>query len=149
MHVGQLTRKQPVSVGPDTPVQIVARMMDQRAVGAVVVVEQGRPVGIVTDRDLVVRSLALGLPVDARVDGLMTPDPVLLDATASPHDAVGLFEHHGVRRIPLVEDGRLVGVLTLDDLLVNTVSDLTAIVRPITGQVIFGHPEAHATLVER
>jgi CBS domain-containing protein len=148
MHVGQLTRKQSVSVSPDTPVQEVARLMDQRAVGAVVVVEGGRPVGIVTDRDLAVRSLALGLPVDARVDSLMAPDPVLLDAAASPRDAVGLFEHHGVRRIPLVEDGRLVGVLALDDLLVNTVSDLTAIVRPITGQVIFGHPEAHAALVE-
>ena len=78
----------------------------------------------------------------------MTTDVIVLDADAPPHDAIGLFERHGIRRLPLVESERLVGLLTVDDLLVNTISDLTAVVRPITGQVIFGHPEAGAALME-
>jgi signal-transduction protein with cAMP-binding, CBS, and nucleotidyltransferase domain len=149
MQVRHLTRKEPVSVGPETPVREVARVMDERVVGAVVVVDGERPIGIVTDRDLVVRLLARGLPDDARVDSVMTVDPVVLDADASPTRAVHLFERHAVRRLPLVDAGRFVGLLAVDDLLVNTVADLTAVVRPITGEVIFGHPEPHATLAEQ
>jgi len=148
MQVRHLARKEPVSVGPGTAVREVARVMDERVVGAVVVVEGGRPIGIVTDRDLVVRLLARGLPDDVRVDSVMTADPVVVDADASPARAVHLFERHAVRRLPLVDAGQLVGLLAVDDLLVNTVADLTALVRPITGEVIFGHPEPHVTLVE-
>ena len=61
---------------------------------------------------------------------------------------MALFEHHGVRRLPLVEADRVIGLLAVDDLLVNTIADLTAAVRPITGQVLFGHPESGAALVE-
>ena len=84
MQVKELTRRPLVSVAPDTPVREVARLMDQTVVGAVVVVEGHRPVGIVTDRDLVVRSMARDLPADARIDSVMTVDPVVLDAHAPP-----------------------------------------------------------------
>ena len=62
MQVRHLARKEPVSVGPETPVREVARVMDERVVGAVVVVDGERPIGIVTDRDLVVRLLAGASP---------------------------------------------------------------------------------------
>jgi signal-transduction protein with cAMP-binding, CBS, and nucleotidyltransferase domain len=148
MEVRELTRKPPVSAPVQATVADVARLMDDKVVGAVVVVDGERPVGIVTDRDLVVRAVARGLPPDARIDDIMTTDLVVLDATAPPAEAVRLFEHHSVRRIPLVEGDQLVGVLSVDDLLVNAVSELSAVIRPITGQVIFGHAEPHASLAE-
>jgi CBS domain-containing protein len=110
-------------------------------VGAVVVTEAERPIGIVTDRDLALRVVARRLPSDARVDAVMSTDVVTLPAGADLREAIRLFAVHPIRRLPLVEGGRLVGVLTMDDLLVDVIGDLTALVRPVTGQVIFGHPE--------
>ena len=148
MQVREFTRRPLVSVTPDTPVREVARLMDRTVVGAVVVVEGHRPVGIVTDREP-------GGPLDGSGPAGRWPDrqrddggPGGAGCGRTPHAAVALFEHHGVRRLPLVEEDRVIGLLAVDDLLVNTIADLTAAVRPITGQVLFGHPESGAALVE-
>jgi len=53
---------------------------------------------------------------------------------------VRILTEHAFRRLPLVEEGRMVGMLTVDDLLMDVVSDRANLVRPITGEVIFGHP---------
>jgi len=88
-----------------------------------------------------VRALARRLPSDSRVDAVMSTGVVTLGATADLREAVRIFAAHAFRRLPLVEEGRMVGMLTLDDLLMDVVSDLANLVRPITGEVIFGHPE--------
>jgi len=121
----------------------VAALMDEVAVGAVVVIDDDeRPVGMVTDRDLTVRALARRLPSDSRVDAVMSTPVVTLGGTADIQEALRIFAGHPFRRLPLVEEGRMVGMLTVDDLLMNVVSDLANLVRPITGEVIFGHPES-------
>jgi signal-transduction protein with cAMP-binding, CBS, and nucleotidyltransferase domain len=119
--------------------------MDEHAVGALVIVDDDRPTGIVTDRDLVVRAVAHALPGDARVDSVMSTGVVTLDARADVRDAFGIFDTQPIRRLVLIEDDKLAGVITADDLLVDVVADLGRLTRPITGQVIFGHPESHAT----
>jgi CBS domain-containing protein len=116
--------------------------MDLMAVGALVVVEtDGRPVGIVTDRDLVVRAMARGLSPHARVDTVMSTDLVTMPPDADLREAFRIFDEHAIRRLPLVAGDRLVGMLTIDDLVVDAVADLVRLVRPVTGQVLFGHPE--------
>jgi signal-transduction protein with cAMP-binding, CBS, and nucleotidyltransferase domain len=127
-----------------------ARLMDDCAVGAVVVVDQegGRPVGIVTDRDLVVRAMARNISPDARVDSVMSMGVTCLDANADLHDAVRVFATHPIRRLPLVAGDRMVGMLTVDDLLVDLSSDLSNVVRGVTAQVLFGHPEAKVPAAE-
>ena len=115
--------------------------MDQEAVGAVVVTDGDRPVGIVTDRDLAVRALARGVPGDARIDAVMSTDLVTMGATADVREALRVFESRTFRRLPLVDVGHMVGILTLDDLLINAVGDLGRLTRVVTGQVVFGHPE--------
>ena len=142
MKARDATRKLPVTVSADTTVSDVAELMDHHAVGAVLVTEGERPTGIVTDRDLAVRVLARRLPPDARVDSVMSTDVVTLPADADLREATRLFAEHPVRRLPLVEGGRVVGVLTMDDLMVDAIGDLAALVRPVTGQVLFGHPES-------
>jgi CBS domain-containing protein len=135
-----------VHVPPDATLGEAARMLDVAAVGAVVVVdpETKALVGIVTDRDLVVRGLARGLAADARVDAVMSMDVVVIDADADLHDAIGLFATYPFRRIPVVSHGELVGMLTVDDLLVDVACDLGNLVRGVTAQVLFGHPEPQA-----
>jgi len=134
-------RKAPVTVAPDRAIADVAALMDRAVVGGVVVVDDDRLVGIVTDRDLAVRALARRAPVDARVDSVMSTDVVTLDASADVRDAIRIFSSHAIRRLPLVDGGRMVGMITVDDLVVDAASDLAELVRPLTGQLIFGHPE--------
>jgi CBS domain-containing protein len=142
MRAIEAARKAPVTVARDDTLATMAAVMDRQVVGAVVVVEDDRPVGIVTDRDLVVRGLARQLPPDTRADAVMSPDLVTIDASADLREAIQLLRQHPFRRLPLTDEGRMVGMLSVDDLLINGVDDLNALVRSITGQVIFGHPEA-------
>lgn len=142
MRAIEAARKQPVTITPDRTVTEAAELMDRSAVGALVVVEaDGRPVGIVTDRDLVVRALAHRCDPDARVDSAMSTDLITLAPDADLRDALKVFEEHPVRRLPLVEADRLVGMVTMDDLVVDLASDLGRLTRPILGQVLFGGPE--------
>ena len=109
--------------------------------GALIVMDGDRPVGVVTDRDITVRAVARDVPADARVDAVMSHGVVALDADADLRKALPIFHSHAIRRLPLVEDGSIVGMITTDDLLIDLVADLGELVRPITGQVVFGYPE--------
>jgi CBS domain-containing protein len=110
-----------VSAAPAATVRQVAELMRERNVGSVVLVdEDGAIAGFVTDRDL-----ALGALTDGRDPG----DPVAAHAsspviTATPgmdvEAAAELMVRHGVRRLPVLDDGRLTGIITLDDLAVRT-----------------------------
>jgi CBS domain-containing protein len=102
-------------------VREVAELMRERNVGSVVLVDDdGEPVGFVTDRDLAVSVLADGRdPADLAADHASTPV-----VTGSPamdvREAAELMTGHGIRRLPVVDDGRLTGIVTLDDLAVRT-----------------------------
>jgi CBS domain-containing protein len=145
MHAVEAARRSPVTVTPDQTITAAAELMDRAAVGALVVTEpDGRPVGIVTDRDLVVRALARRASADARVDSVMSTDLVTLAPDADLRDALEVFEEQPIRRLPLVDGERLAGMLTMDDLVVDLTADLTRLTRPVVGQVLFGHREAEA-----
>jgi CBS domain-containing protein len=95
----------------------VARMMRDTDVGSLPVVsDANEPVGIVTDRDLVVRVVAEGkAPDTVRVSEVYTENPVTVEPEESLDEALRLMAQHKVRRLPVVEDGRLVGVLAQAD----------------------------------
>jgi CBS domain-containing protein len=143
MKVYESIRRSAVAVEVDRPVAEVARVMEQAAVGSVVVLDGGTPVGIVTDRDLVRRWLAHRLEPEARIDAIMSTPLVTIPADADVRDVYRLFDAHAVRRIAAVDpDGSLVGVLSVDDVLMNLVADLTAVVKPVTAEVLFGQRDA-------
>jgi CBS domain-containing protein len=145
MHAVEAVRKAPVTIAPDQSITEAADLMDRSAVGALVVTEpDGRPVGIVTDRDLVVRALARRASADARVDSVMSTDLVTLSPDADLRDALKVFEDKPIRRLPLVDGEHLAGMLTIDDLMVDLTADLTRLTRPVVGQVLFGHREPAA-----
>jgi len=142
MQAKQAIRKAMVTVPAGASIGDAADLMDRAVVGALVVVDGDRPVGIVTDRDLVVRAMVRRLPMNARIDSVMTAEVVTLPADADLHDALKVFSSHAIRRLPLTEGGRVVGMLTVDDLAIDLVNDLGTLFRPVVGQVIFGAPEA-------
>jgi signal-transduction protein with cAMP-binding, CBS, and nucleotidyltransferase domain len=149
MRAVDAVRKPPVTIAPDASIAEAACLMDSQVVGAVVVMDGVRPVGVVTDRDITIRAVARDVPADARVDAIMTPGVVALDAGEDLRHALPIFRSHAIRRLPLVRDGRIVGMLTTDDLLIDLVADLGDLVRPITGQVVFGYPEPSNLPAER
>jgi CBS domain-containing protein len=126
-----------VVVSADQTIAEAAEIMNETGVGALVVVDGELPVGLLTDRDLVRRGLARGLPSDARVDAVMTMPVITIDAEADAHDVYRVLRSHAVRRIPVVSDGKLVGMITTDDLLIHLAADLDDLVRPVTGEVLF------------
>ncbi|MFB6218768.1 MAG: CBS domain-containing protein [Halobacteriaceae archaeon] len=111
---------------PDDPVAEIATRMADGGVGSVVVTEDHRPVGIVTDRDLAVRVLAAGADPDGLCAGdVMTADPATARSTAGVLELAAAICEAGVRRMPIVDDGdHIVGIVTLDDLLLLFVEEL-------------------------
>lgn len=124
-----------VGVGPDRTVAHVAQVMEQSGIGFVVVVDDGTPVGVVTDRDLVRRVLAARLDADVRVDSVMSAPVVTVDAEADLVDAVAAFGRHAVRRLVVTSGTRFVGVLSLDDLLVDTAGSLMDLTAPLASEI--------------
>ena len=113
MKVKDLMTTQPTVVKPEDMVSQAATLMKQEDCGAIPVVSKdGKLVGIVTDRDIVIRVVAAGKDARATpVSAVMSVDPVTLSADASADDAEKLMAEHQVRRLPVVADGRLVGLI--------------------------------------
>ena len=142
MRARDAIRKLPETIQADETIARAAHRMDEAAVGALVVIDEGRPVGIVTDRDLVVRAMARGYPLDSRVDSVMTTGLVGIDADEDLRQAIQLFSHHAIRRLPVVEGDEIRGMITLDDVVIDLAHDLEEATKPLAAQVLFGHPEA-------
>jgi CBS domain-containing protein len=123
-----------VTAAPETPVREVAELMRDRNVGSVVLVgEDGAPVGFITDRDLAVSVLADGHDASAPAGGHASAPVVTGRPGMDVKQATELMISHGVRRLPIVEGDRLIGIVTLDDLAVR-IGDLE-IAASITQQV--------------
>ncbi|MFB6084135.1 MAG: CBS domain-containing protein [Halorientalis sp.] len=111
---------EPVTARRDTPVPELAQTMLDEDLGDLIVTEDDEPVGIVTDRDIAL-AVARADDLDALTAAdVMTPDPVTIDADATAVELPSTMAEGGVRRIPVVDDGRLVGVATLDDVVATT-----------------------------
>jgi len=117
--LGKICVKPVVTASAQMTVDEAARSMRSKNVGALVVVNAGRPVGMLTDRDIAVEVVAKGLDPDAvRVGEVMHKKPITIRDDLGIFDAAKAFARTGVRRLPVVrKDGTLVGVLAVDDLI--------------------------------
>jgi CBS domain-containing protein len=144
MKISDLALREPVVIGCDGTMADTAALMASSGVGSVIVVEDDRPVGIVTDRDLVTRGVARAYPADGRIDGLMTMGVIALDVDHDLEDLVHVFRDHAVRRIPIVDQDRVVGVVSLDDVMVLVADELSTISKVLAGQIMFPHANDEA-----
>ena len=112
MNVRELMTTAPVTVEPDATLGEVAVLMKQEDCGSIPVVEDGRLVGIVTDRDIVIRGVAAGSdPKTQRVSTVMSADPVTISPDDDLTDAEKVMADRQIRRLPVVENGKLVGII--------------------------------------
>lgn len=119
MHIRDVMTPNPRTVTPDDSIQNAARIMRDEDTGAVPVVDNGRPVGMVTDRDIVVRAVADGSQLNRPVSEIVTGAVVTVTPDTSTRDAAQLMSEHQIRRLPVVENERLVGIVSLGDLAVK------------------------------
>lgn len=139
MRIDRLTVRAAVTVSPDTTVRRAARTMAEHGVGCLVVTDHDRLVGVVTDRDLVTRALAADVPSDGRIDAVMSMDVITVDAGADVRDVVRMFGQHAVRRIPIITENRVTGVVSLDDMLATAGQQLAELTNGLTAQLLFPH----------
>jgi CBS domain-containing protein len=127
-----LVAREPVSCGPDTPVGEVLRGMQARKIGSMLVVDAaGRLLGIFTRHDVLDRIALAGCPPATPIGAVMTRDPLTLPAEASAYEAALLIADRGIRHIPVVDGGRVIGVVTERDLFALQRVSLRAIQRTI------------------
>jgi len=121
MKTGELCRRPVVAAKPGATLAEVAKLMRQNHVGSVVIIEgeARKPVGIVTDRDIVVEVIAPGLDARTMTAGeIMTASPVSASDDEDALWALKTMRDRGIRRLPVVDKaGALAGILTLDDLM--------------------------------
>ena len=135
MPISEICNREVVVVQPNDTTLEAAKLMRQHHVGDVLVVEDRGgvriPVGIVTDRDLVVEIMAPELDqMVITVGDIMAPDLVTVKENTGVFDAIQYMRAKGVRRLPVVDDsGGLVGILTLDDLLELLAEELLALAK--------------------
>jgi CBS domain-containing protein len=116
--------------------------MEQAGVGALAIVDDERVVGILTDRDLVRRGISRGLPLNARVDSVMTTPVYTIQADLDLHEAFEWFRNHKVRRLVVTRGDKFAGMLSIDDLLIDLSADLTDLARPIRAEVFHTQHDA-------
>lgn len=145
MNVSDLAVREPVVIGCDATVADTAALMTSAGVGCVIVVDGDAPVGIVTDRDIVTRGVARRYPNDGRIDGLMSMGLIALDVGYDLDDLLHVFRDHAVRRVPIVDHNRVVGVVSLDDIMVFVAEQLSGVSKVLAGQITFPHAGNEAT----
>lgn len=121
--VSEIARDQEdvVTARPDETTKSLAETMHKTNVGSVVIIDEGEPVGIVTDRDITTRVTAKGKdPDETTAEGVMTEDLVVVNADDSIDTLIETLDAAGVRRMPVVDsDGdKIDGIVTLDDIAV-------------------------------
>ena len=105
------------SVGPDTPVAECVRTMAAEKIGALIVMDGERLVGIFTERDALNKVLAAGLdPVSTKVSEVMTKDPYCIPPTTTVGEAMELVTKRRFRHLPIVENGKVLAVVSSGDL---------------------------------
>ena len=116
-EVREVMSAPPETVATTAMVSEAARIMRDHDIGDVIVTEKDRPVGIVTDRDIAVRAFGTGTdPASARVRDVMDGDLVTIAPTETVEEAMRRMRRLNIRRLPVVEAGRVIGIVSLGDL---------------------------------
>ncbi len=120
MLIREVMTEQVVTAAPERTVREVAELMRERNVGSVVLVDDDHPVGFVTDRDLALSVIADGRDFGDHVADHASSPVITAQPGMDVEEAGELMVRHGIRRLVVVDGGRLSGIVTLDDLVART-----------------------------
>ncbi len=138
MGIGDICKRDVAFAGRETTAQAAAKLMRHYHVGSLVVIDDNegrrRPVGIVTDRDIVVEIYALDLdPNVITIGDIMTTELVTVPESFGVMETTQLMRMKGVRRVPVVDgDGNLIGIVAVDDVLQILAEELTTVAQAVS-----------------
>lgn len=105
-------------VHPDKSVRYAGQILKAVGIGCMLVIDKGKIVGILTERDITQKVVADGLdPEKTRVRDIMSRKIISLSQDNTIEDAVDLMEEKGIKKLPIMEDGRILGIVTMSDML--------------------------------
>ncbi|ANU09781.1 CBS domain-containing protein [Planococcus antarcticus DSM 14505] len=107
---------------PESTLQEVASKMREINVGSIPICEDGRLVGIVTDRDIVIRGLAEQIPSDAAIAEILSAEVITGTVGLTVEEVAQLMANHKIRRLPIVANERVIGIVSLGDLAIKDLS---------------------------
>ena len=108
-------------VTPETSVVEVAQLMKKDDVGSIPVCKENRMMGIITDRDIVLNVVAAGGNTNISAKDIMSTDVISVSADQDVHEAANLMSEYQIRRLPVLEKGKLVGILAIGDLAIEKI----------------------------
>jgi CBS domain-containing protein len=117
--IKDIMTKNVISVGADDSVFEAAEVMSSKQVSCLVIMDGELPIGIVTERDFVRRVVAKKLPLDTKVSEIMSKSLITIDPDASIKEAARLMSSNKIRRLPVVKQNRLVGIVVAADFVRN------------------------------
>jgi CBS domain-containing protein len=123
MNIRDVMTPNPRTVSPNDSIQSAARVMRDEDTGVVPVVDNGKPVGVITDRDIVVRAVAEDREMNRPVRDIVTTELVAVHPDMSVQEATELMSEHQVRRLPVIDNDRLVGIVSIGDIAVKEGKD--------------------------
>jgi CBS domain-containing protein len=118
--------KNPATLEKTKSILDAAKLMEEQNIGFVPIVEGAKPVGVVTDRDLVIRGLAKNLDGHTPIEKVMSPTCVTVEPHHSITDTADKMAKHKIRRLLVVDQNQLIGIVALGDLAVREQSDARA-----------------------
>ena len=117
--VKDIMTKNVVSIGVDNNVLEAAEIMSSNQLGCLVIINKELPIGIVTERDIVRRVVAKKLPLDTKISQIMSQSLITVDADASLKEAARLMSSNKIRRLPVLKQNKLVGIVVASDFVRN------------------------------
>jgi len=137
MPIERLVQRPVKTLGPEESCEEAAALMRDENIGAVVVVDEGRVQGVVTDRDIAVRVVASGEnPAEVPLRQIMSGEPIFLSKARTLDQLVAAMREMGVRRVPVIEDdGAVCGLISMDDLLVLISEQLAELAQVIRKEI--------------
>lgn len=105
------------TITPDDIMEHAAELMKKHRIGCLVVVDKDKPIGIVTERDIAYKIVAEGKSGDTKVEEVMSKDLKTVPEDKSRADAAKLMASHAIRRLPVIKNGKLVGIVTIEDIM--------------------------------
>jgi CBS domain-containing protein len=138
MSIDRIMQRPVVTLPPEATCADAAALMRDENIGAIVIAESGRPLGVVTDRDLVTRVIADGMDAGkTQLRDVMSGEPIFLGGERSIEQVIAAMGSLAIRRVPVVDDaGQLCGLVSMDDMLIllaDQLGDLARVIRQEIG----------------
>ena len=119
LKIRELMSRDVRTVTPNQSIKDAANIMNSINVGSIPVVDNQRLVGVVTDRDIVVRSVAKGQNKNQKISDIMSTNITTVTPDTEVHEAADIMANNQIRRLPVIENGNLVGIVAIGDLAVE------------------------------